>query len=43
MASCADMPAAAAQYHGALTALGAKRYRVAMAASRNIVDDCTGH
>jgi len=45
MAGCgavkAAVPAAvAAEYRGAVAALSAKRYRVAMAASRNIVDDC---
>lgn len=40
MANCGAPTAAAAQYRGALSALRAKRYRVAMAASRNIVDDC---
>jgi hypothetical protein len=42
MASCPALKAAAAEYRGALSALGAKQYRVAMADSRNIVDDCTG-
>jgi hypothetical protein len=41
MASCAAPTAAAADYRGALSALSAKQYRVAMADSRNIVDDCT--
>jgi hypothetical protein len=40
MASCSASTAAAAEYRGALAALDAKRYRVAMADSRNIVDDC---
>jgi hypothetical protein len=43
MASCVALKAAAAEYRGALSALSAKQYRVAMADSRNIVDDCTGH
>jgi hypothetical protein len=43
MASCVAPKAAAAEYRGALSALSAKQYRVAMATSRNIVDDCTGH
>jgi hypothetical protein len=43
MANCAAPKSAAAEYRGALSALSAKQYRVAMAASRNIVDDCTGH
>jgi hypothetical protein len=43
MASCVALKAATAEYRGALSALGAKQYRVAMADSRNIVDDCTGH
>jgi hypothetical protein len=43
MESCKNLTAATAEYRGALSALGAKQYRVAMAASRNIVDDCTGH
>jgi hypothetical protein len=41
MASCTALKAAAAEYRGALSALSAKQYRVAMADSRNIVDDCT--
>jgi len=41
MASCVAPAAAAADYRGALSALSAKQYRVAMADSRNIVDDCT--
>ena len=41
MASCAALKTAAAEYRGALSALSAKQYRVAMADSRNIVDDCT--
>jgi hypothetical protein len=40
MASC-SAPAAATEYRGALTALSAKQYRVAMADARNIVDDCS--
>jgi hypothetical protein len=43
MGSCAAPKIAATEYRGALSALNAKQYRVAMAASRNIVDDCTGH
>jgi hypothetical protein len=43
MASCAAPKSAATEYSGALSALDAKQYRVAMATSRNIVDDCTGH
>jgi hypothetical protein len=42
MASCSASKTAAAEYRGALAALGAKQYRVAMADSRNIVDDCVG-
>jgi hypothetical protein len=42
MASCVAVKSAATEYRGALSALNAKQYRVAMAASRNIVDDCTG-
>jgi hypothetical protein len=41
MATCASPTTAAAEYRGALSALSAKQYRVAMADSRNIVDDCT--
>jgi hypothetical protein len=41
MASCPTLKAAAAEYRGALSALSTKQYRVAMADSRNIVDDCT--
>jgi hypothetical protein len=41
MASCSASKAADVEYRGALTALSAKQYRVAMADSRNIVDDCT--
>jgi hypothetical protein len=40
MASCSASKTAAAEYRGALAALDAKQYRVAMADSRNIVDDC---
>lgn len=40
MANCVALKAAAAEYRGALSALSAKQYRVAMADSRNIVDDC---
>jgi hypothetical protein len=43
MASCVALKAAAGEYRGALSALSAKQYSVAMADSRNIVDDCTGH
>ncbi len=43
MANCAALKAATVEYRGALTALGAKQYRAAMAASRNIVDDCSGN
>jgi hypothetical protein len=43
MASCVALKAATAEYRGALFALSAKQYRVAMVDSRNIVDDCTGH
>jgi hypothetical protein len=43
MANCVAPRDAAAEYRGAVSALTAKRYRAAMAASRNIVDDCTGH
>jgi hypothetical protein len=43
MASCAAPKTAAAEYRGAVSALGAKQYRVAMAASRNVVDDCAAH
>jgi hypothetical protein len=43
MASCPALKAATAEYRGALSALSAKQYRVAMADSRNIVDDCTAH
>jgi hypothetical protein len=43
MANCIALKAAAAEYRGALSALSAKQYRVAMADSRNIVDDCTDH
>jgi hypothetical protein len=42
MSSC-TAPRAAADYRGALSALNAKAYRVAMADARNIVDDCTSH
>jgi hypothetical protein len=42
MASCAALKTADTEYRGALSALSAKQYRVAMADSRNIVDDCTG-
>jgi|GEM_PF-3392880 len=41
MANCPALKAAADEYRGALTALNAKEYRVAMADSRNIVDDCS--
>jgi hypothetical protein len=41
MASCVAPETAAAEYRGALSALNAKQYSVAMADSRNIVDDCT--
>ena len=41
MASCLAPNAAAAEYRAARSALSAKDYRVAMADSRNIVDDCT--
>ena len=40
MATCGNVPAATAEYRGALAALHAKQYRNAMATSRNIVDDC---
>ena len=40
MVSCVAEKTAATEYRGALSALDAKRYRVAMAASRNVVDDC---
>jgi hypothetical protein len=40
MARCAGSDAAAADYRGAVSALRTKQYRVAMAASRNAVDDC---
>jgi hypothetical protein len=40
MANCPALKAAAEEYRGALSALSAKEYRVAMADSRNIVDDC---
>jgi hypothetical protein len=40
MATCVAPKSAAAEYREALAALSAKDYRVAMAASRNIVDDC---
>jgi hypothetical protein len=43
MTNCVAAATAATEYRGALSALSAKRYRVAMADSRNIVDDCTGH
>ena len=43
MANCVAEKAAATEYQGALSALNAKHYRAAMAASRNIVDDCTGN
>jgi hypothetical protein len=43
MASCVAPKSAATEYRGAVSALNAKQYRVAMASSRNIVDDCTGH
>jgi hypothetical protein len=42
MAGCVAPKAAEAEYRGALAALGAKQYRIAMADSRNIVDDCAG-
>lgn len=42
MANCVAVKAAAAEYRGAVSALSAKQYRVAVADSRNIVDDCTG-
>jgi hypothetical protein len=42
MAHCHALTTASADYRGAVSALDAKRYRVAMAASRNVVDDCTG-
>jgi hypothetical protein len=41
MASCLAPETAATDYRGAVSALNAKEYRVAMADSRNIVDDCT--
>jgi hypothetical protein len=41
MASCPTLKSVATEYRSALTALSAKQYRVAMADSRNIVDDCT--
>jgi hypothetical protein len=41
LANCPALTTAAAEYRGALTALNAKAYRVAMADSRNIVDDCS--
>jgi hypothetical protein len=41
MASCLAPNVAAAEYRAARSALSAKDYRVAMADSRNIVDDCT--
>jgi hypothetical protein len=41
MASCQDLKAATTEYRTALSALSTKQYRVAMADSRNIVDDCT--
>lgn len=40
MANCRNPDAAATEYLGAVSALSAKQYRVAMASSRNIVDDC---
>jgi hypothetical protein len=40
MAGC-DLKSAAADYRGAVAALGKKRYRAAMAAARNTVDDCS--
>ena len=40
MSNCRNPDAAATEYRGALAALSAKQYRVAMASSRNIVDDC---
>lgn len=40
MANCAALKTADLEYHGALAALGAKQYRIAMAQARNIVDDC---
>jgi len=42
MASCVAPKTAAAEYREALSALDAKQYRIAMAASKNIVDDCAG-
>ena len=42
MASCRAPQAAAEEYRGAVAALSAKNYRVAMADSRDVVDDCTG-
>jgi hypothetical protein len=42
MSSCPAAKIAAAEYSGALAALSAKQYRIAMADSRNIVDDCAG-
>jgi hypothetical protein len=43
LATCAAAKTAAKEYAGAVSALSAKHYRHAMAASRNIVDDCAGH
>ena len=40
MADCPALKVADAEYRGALAALSAKQYRIAMAQSRNIVDDC---
>ena len=41
LAKC-TAPKAGVEYRGAVSALGAKHYRVAMADARNIVDDCSG-
>ena len=43
MAGCPTLPVAAADYRDALGALNGKRYRVAMADARNIVDECAQH
>lgn len=40
MTNCANPTAAADDYRHAQSALSAKQYRVAMAASRNVADDC---
>jgi hypothetical protein len=43
MRTCLDRDAAASRYGAAVSALHVQRYRVAMASSRDVVDDCAGH